>query len=439
MPDAGRSNLGVNGRGPDVNFFPLNMDVANYPYKYREWGRTENHIPEHFDIVSTNFNPNTSGYGSYLDFYLDKRGDVLTKLELIVTRSALGNVGAGNTAYFNDFEGFSSIEHVEFYYSNKIFHVTYGEELMLNFLECTPPVERTLLAEAQAGYKTDAERALLSQIQSTWLVDLKVPWEQLWTTMPMISMPNQILVHVILKPLTSCVNYSGGSTNIPTCNLVSAVLRSHYVHAPQWRRIWLFDTVNANMGIAFKYGGNEFHHREVVNTASSSSQHVLLLRNIKNEVYAMWATLQQQQNVDNPNDSQLDLWNYQSASRLYLEDSGVKITNSYEWGTTKNADGSYTLLGQDQFHNYNIYEDQYRCFPAGRLGTQVATIPLTEEKFVMPSEWDCFGSRQFLKYNNPDMKLEFDQAINNVLYLDVCAKIHNLIIYQKGDIRKYLQ
>jgi len=22
MPDAGRSNLGVNGRGPDVNFFP---------------------------------------------------------------------------------------------------------------------------------------------------------------------------------------------------------------------------------------------------------------------------------------------------------------------------------------------------------------------------------------------------------------------------------
>jgi len=68
MPDAGRSNLGVNGRGPDVNFFPLNYDVQNYAYKYREWGRTENHIPEHYDILAQNFNPNTTGYGGNLDF-----------------------------------------------------------------------------------------------------------------------------------------------------------------------------------------------------------------------------------------------------------------------------------------------------------------------------------------------------------------------------------
>jgi hypothetical protein len=385
MPDAGRSNLGVNGRGPDVNFFPLNYDVQNYAYKYREWGRTENHIPEHYDILAQNFNPNTTGYGGNLDF------------------------GCTGTYFFNDFEAFSSIDRVEFYYSNKIFHTIYGEELMMNYLERCPESERTVIAHSQAGLLTNAERALNAQHGYTWICDLKVPFEQLWTAMPMIAMPNQILVHVILKPLNLCMNYAGGT---PACTLVRGILRAHYVHVPQWRRIWLFNTVNTDKGVALKYGGNEFQRREIVPSGTNGTWTVLL-RNIKNAVYVLRVVLR------------------------------VK----FEWNTPQKADGNYNYTGSDAYRQYNIWQDESRCFPNGVTGTMIALIPMTDDQFVQASEWDCYGSRQFLKYNNPGLAIDFDAPPNVTnwagtpftMYCDVWAKIHNLLIYQKGDIRKYLQ
>jgi len=420
MPDAGRSNLGVNGRGPDVNFFPLNYDVQNYPYKYREWGRTENHIPEHYDILAQNFNPNTTGYGGALDFYLDKRGDVLRKLELIIQRNAVEGMIGNPAGFFNDFEGFSSIDKVEFYYSNKI-----------------------VIAHSQAGLLTNQERAINAAHGYTWIVDLKVPFEQLWTAMPMIAMPNQIQVHVTLKPLSACMNYAGGT---PSCSLIRAVLRSHYVHVPQWRRIWLFNTVNTDKGVALKYGGNELQRREII-PAGTNGKWTLLLRNIKNAVYVLRVILRYQAQVDNPGGNMLDLWNFQGGTRTYVEDSGSPVTIRFEWNTPQKVDGNYQYMSTDVYRQYNIWQDQSRCYPHGVVGSMIALIPMTDDQFVMPSEWDCYGSRQFLKYNNPELAIDFDAPPNVTnwagtpftMYCDVWAKIHNLLIYQKGDIRKYLQ
>jgi len=99
----------------------------------------------------------------------------------------------------------------------------------------------------------------------------------------MIAMPNQIQVHVTLKPLSDCMNYAGGT---PSCRVVRAVLRSHYVHVPQWRRIWLFNTVNTDKGVALKYAGNELQRREII-PAGTNGKWTLLLRNIKNAVYVL--------------------------------------------------------------------------------------------------------------------------------------------------------
>jgi len=444
MPDAGRSNLGVNGRGPDVNFFPLNYDVQNYPYKYREWGRTENHIPEHYDILAQNFNPNTTGYGGAIDFYLDKRGDIVRKLELVIQRNPV--TGVTQPAFFNDFEAFSSIDKIEFYYSNKIFHTIYGEELMLNYLERCPESERTIIAHSQAGLMTNEERALNAQRGFTWICDLKVPFEQLWTAMPMIAMPNQILVHLTLKPLSACMNYAGGT---PACSLVRAVLRSHYVHVPQWRRIWLFNTVNTDKGVALKYGANELQRREIV-PVGTNGKWTLLLRNIKNAVYVLRVALRYTPQVDNPGGNLLNLWNFQGGTRTYVEDSGSPVTIRFEWNTPQKADGNYQYGSTDVFRQYNIWQDQSRCYPHGVVGTMIALIPMTDDQFVQPSEWDCYGSRQFLKYNNPQLAIDFEPPATLAagstwngtpypIYCDVWARIHNLLIYQKGDIRKYLQ
>jgi hypothetical protein len=125
----GRENLSLQERGPDVNFFGA-ADL----YGRRKWVQSKNTIREQFDLSPQG---SVGDYGSMTTIELDKRGDLLGKIELRVTRGA-ATLAASSSAAFNDWEATSSIDVIRFFYSNKLVHEIYGDELHLRQITQDP-------------------------------------------------------------------------------------------------------------------------------------------------------------------------------------------------------------------------------------------------------------------------------------------------------------
>lgn len=423
----GRSNLNVNERGVDVNWFRGGKDI----HEYEQWHRTYNFIPERFDITTYT---TAIAYGSTFSFEVDKRGDHWGKTELVLTRPA---VTVATNPRFNDWEGYSSIDIVRFWYSNKNFLEIRGEQLYREVMKEKHDKTRSAMAQMQYGFLSDADRRTQANTQTTWVADLMVPWEHLNKRIPMIALPNKIKVDVTLKPLTNCCYVQSGT---PTCVPTSATLRVYMNHLTQAKRDHLFNHVNSGNGVAVKITTPEFHLRESVSAVANStySKQRIKIRNIKNAVYKMDVVLRNQTDVDNTAGNTLNLWNFNPIntgtnphlSRFWFEDNGNQITNKIE--VQDSTTGTSAAA-------YGVVLDQIRMHPDGVLGLQVPSICFPEPEFVEHSRDGCFGSRNFSKYNNPEFVFEFDLGNNNTpQYLDLWADVHNLLIYQRGDLRRYL-
>jgi len=138
--------------------------------------RGPNYVKEWFDITP-NAMTNNYSYGGIIYFDIDKRADMLGDIILILTRGQPGNLG-GATFAFNDFEAYSSIDYIRFYYSTKQFHEIYGEELMRKYYQ-RPKEQRDMIAQLQYGGRTEIERIANGSGNSsgyTWVCNLFVPW-----------------------------------------------------------------------------------------------------------------------------------------------------------------------------------------------------------------------------------------------------------------------
>lgn len=218
----GRSNLALQGRGPDVNWF---RDAKNtFAPKLGGWENTINHVPETFDfsIVS---NSQSLAYGQTIQFDIDKRMDFWGKTELIVTRTA---DTSGSTATiipaFNDFEAHSSIDVVRFKYNNRVFHECYGEELLKDLLQENRREIRNAHARLARGKLTEFERRALATQRTSWVLDLQVPWDYVNKQLPMWCLPNKITVEVTFKPLNMCCRVLGTGTPIFTLLMLHSVV-----------------------------------------------------------------------------------------------------------------------------------------------------------------------------------------------------------------------
>ena len=287
--------------------------------------------------------------------------------------------------------------------------------------------ERTGQALLQYGFLSDASRVTQAALQTTWIADLNVPWNDLKKRIPMIAMPNKIRVEVHLKTLQRSINFAAGT---PAATITSPKLRCHYTHVPQAIRDDIFMHINSGNGVAIKTRTTEFHKNDPVPaTGATLLRHRLRLRNIKNAVYEMFMVVRNQLQVDNTNAIDLNLWNFQQFSRFWLEDNGNQVTNKFEFQDVALTTPQY----------YNIYLDNVRAHPFGIVGLYLPAFYFCEPQFVERSKDDCFGSRNLSKYNNPELVVEYDSGnSSNAQYLDVWANVHNLLIFQKGDLRKYL-
>lgn len=416
MADKGRSNLVVNERGPDVNWFGGGQDI----YANRQWYRTKNTIEEQFDmdVVSNGY-----AYGQTHVFELDKRGDKLHEIDLVVNRGALSvSGGSGNTySRFQDWEGYRNIKEIRVIYSNKTFCKLYGEKQLREVLEETPaPLRNTLAAEA-LGQKTVAERnALAAASNIVTIVKLRVPWRKISKGLAMIALPNKLRIEVELAALTDICQYDGTGVT-PACTVNSVKLRTHYVHMKQEDRTALFQKVMAK-GIYNKICTGEYHWKEIV--AANQTKFPLRLRNIRNASYRIVGHMVAQSSIDSA--SSRDFSAYILPARIYMTDNGTAVTDTVECNDATNN------------FNYNLLNKRI-AHPNHKSGLNTFELYFCPKQFVEKSEDDCYGSRNISKYNNPEFVLEWDATSPSVAsYLYLTSDIHNIQIEQKGDFRVYL-
>jgi hypothetical protein len=417
MSQQGRAQLSVQGFGPDALWYqsPQNM------FEYRPYFCSKVYIPEDFDITPTDSQSSKAMSNTTectWKFEIDKRADLLGGIELIQPRTA---VTVATTPAFDDFEGYATIQQIEFKYNNKTFHRIWGETMYNQLQQEATPQERDAEAAAQFGYKTDIQRQNNAQSPYCWTARLRVPWEAQHAKIPMCAMPNKITVEVTYNSPAKCCKVASGSCTV-TYN--QPTLRTHWYHVPQADRKMYYDMVNdpQGQGVAIKITDYEFHRRESI--ANSSGRQRVKLANIKNSITKLNIMLRTQSDLDTQ--TTLDLWDYQTCSRMWIEEAGTRITDVIRWADSTNGTTA---------PNYMLYNVNNKLHPDGVTGFNVGIIPFVHPRSAMANKYDCMGSRYFNKYTNPELVIENDSAPGATQYLDVYAERHQLLLYAIGEIR----
>lgn len=405
----GRSNLATIGRGPDVNF------VGEYDItKERPYHKAKPLIREQFDISPVSGSI-TAGQEIY--FELDKRADRLGKMELIIQRGAATGVGV---FAFNDWEGYSWIDTISGQYSNKVFWNVTGDELFMQTDMNDKVQRRASKAIMQNGDLTLAQRVVTTANSATVVVDLQSLSDNLKRQFAMVGLPNKIRIILKLKTLDRVGN------NISTVPNLQTYLRCQYWHLRQPDRKALWQQASGTKsGIITKYARNEYHRFEVVPAMTGLFR--LKLRNTKNAAYLVWAMTRLQSHFTTPNVDLFDnliepLW-------FELQDNGSAVTERI---FVKNAPG---------VPGYGKYVNNQEMFPeAAKLGRPYPTVAFCPHELVQASDTDCMGSRTLSRYNNLEFVAMFDPVdLPTAAYIDVYARIHDLMITKNGDLMRFLQ
>lgn len=421
----GRQNLGQQGLGPDAVFF---ADVdTNGEYvtedpttSYEPWFRGHNHVEEVFDITSNN---TSFAYGPQpIVFEIDKRGDQMGKVQLQYQRSAVTTTDATHFACFPDFEGYACLEKVRWIYGNKDFHEAQGEELYRKMTESTIASKRISEGKLQNGNLTELQRRVIAQSASNVCLDLQVPWDDMHKKIPSMALPNKIRVEVTMKPLSRCLK-----TNIttPACTITTMKLRCHFTHLTAGHQVEKYREINSGEGVAIKTLTSEYHWRETV--ANDTTLQRIKIRNIKNCVSQLSFTIRKQSEIDTA--STYDPWNFIRPARWYLTDNGQRITDIMEMNDS--TDGSSPA-------EYRLWSQEQEMHPTGINGLYIGKMAFCPHELVERNSDHAYGGRTFSGYNNLELVFQFDSAPGAVCYMDIWGDIHNLLVYQKGDIRKFL-
>ena len=277
MSGPGRSNLGKNERGISQNFFG-NVD----PMMERNWTSAKNTIREQFDI-----SPQTNAAiarGGVTTIQIDKHGDRLGKMVLFVDRAAIvGGVPV-------NFEGYFTIDKIQFKYSNKIFHKLYGEELYDRLRLWKGQAEVSSKAPLINGLLSPSEKKFSALQAQTLMVDLKVPWKKANKMLRMVALPNYITVKITWQLQTKVFVNSVANTNATGGALTNLFIRCDYYHLKNVDRQALFAQVHAKP-LNTKFVSKEYHRQESypINASTGTITYTLKLRNIKNDSAQIYA------------------------------------------------------------------------------------------------------------------------------------------------------
>lgn len=412
MASTGKSNLVVNERNADVNWFNGGTDL----FQPRAWFKAKNHVFEEFAMTAAS---NVYAYGGApIVFEIDRRAAIWgggrdTYFEL--TRGALSSTTPTYTR-FDDWEGPLSIDYIDFEYNNRKFFKLRGDKIHREIMRCLSQEERTAQGVLANGNLTAGQRDVTAASAATTVTKLFLPWRKLKKGIHMNCLPNKIRVSVYLKSIATIVQTDGTS---PTATITNAVLRCPFMHMKQQDEEAHYSMSRTKDGFSWKFASVEEHFKTSL-LSTDINPYRFKLSNLKNSSYLVSVFTRTKTDVDNT-DSTKDYWDYVTPPIIGLYDTGTAITE---------------LVGV----NLGLYGHNVAMFPKGVVGWPVASKAFCPDEFVEASEDDCFGSRALGNYHNLELYLDYSSGstVGTNYWFDVESMIHNTMIHVGGDLRAYL-
>jgi len=456
----GPTNLQVSQAKGTSSYFvkddsQISMTPESYMFAPRKWNTQVNNVEENINFTTTT---PTYGYnGTEMVIELDKRATYLGRMELIWQRGVLTVSTPGTYARFNDWECYSSIDRIEFDYMNKIVHTVRGEQLYWEMIRTRDPLYVSDMAYLGRGFLSESARNNLATGPEAanpgiWVVaDLLVPWEQVRKMIPIVTLPNRIRIRIYFNNLNNCCVTDGSGTF--ACTINNLYLRCQAQHVGGTIQTQLNNQM-MSIGESMLCKSYQTQLREVVtltSTVAAAQTISIKLRNITNYTWELFFIMRPVNAVTQSGASNtLDLWGSNIIpGQWWLSegDTTNQITNVYQ--------GSGTIAAPGLDVNKLSFVTENRL--AHPLNTHMAipAIYFTQNtyynKTTEPSENDCYGGRQLIKYNNLQLNLYFPAGSNaftvngqqgadgaGQYYVDIYGLFHNTLMYIKGDWRKFL-
>lgn len=432
------SNLITQERGADVHWYGGGVNRFE---KKQGWATTENYIEEDFDFPTVSTSP---VYGTTIKFELDKRGHKwVDEPILMYNRSACAAADIAVGIASCDYEGYSAIQEVRYKYGNDDVIRISGEEMYRMRLE-KDEKERAALKELVLGGLTLLERQHLATEAKQVIVPIPVPWAKANKQIAANGLPNKVYVEVEFRQYQKCFRLVSGSFSGTAPTLSNIRLRQKFVHLKVATANALYASTKLATPISHKVTTVERQQNE--NVLAGVAQKRIALRNLKNNTYLLRILLRRTSELADNAVTTRELHNYYLPFRVWLEDSGQPITNYlYPWK-------------QGQMVNMR------KAHPDADLLHPFTEIHFADFKWIEASEDGCFGGRTLGKYNNPEIIIDFargettmeswdtfphfpnrmgiNAAGTGALYdfdIEIESLIHNIILENNGDLRRYLK
>lgn len=465
MSNSGRANMSVMGRDVAAAFTG-EADI----YPRRNDYQAVAPVVEERQTLATSSTSNVLGSMSYFEFgrpfdlsrewYIayDRAAGTSSYLQTVGQTvntyiDANGQVWPATPGYFEDYEIYSTIDYARIVYNNKPVWEKKGEQMLEDVQTgayCTKE-ERSALAALQNGQLTVGERQVrFQQAQTQMTAPLQMPWRFLHKTLVHTALPNKIRLEIYWKTANQCIHQAGnGVTPGAITNLNLVIDATHLLEA---RRKQLYnDIYNGSMPYQIKTTDWEYEWRygwtATTGVANTDASQTLLIRNLRNNTYAISAKLQYQDMVDVP--ACLDRQKALPIRSIVLDDQGKNVTISFVTKGQQPYSASQSLL---------LHADNVKAFPNAAPGSLLYYIKFCPNEYVLASEHNCYGARTIAKYSNPDCKITYNLSYNTVnpypdlavaqyppttpsytkMYLTLTSYIHQLIYQGKSDFRRYL-
>jgi hypothetical protein len=395
-------NLAAAAQGASANFVG-GMDH----FQYMSYSKSEPYYEE--ETIYTPLNNTQVVAGGKIDFDLERRNTFMRgATELRFNVSPVTNNG-GLVFRFDDFAGLTIIDRIEWVYNNKRIWQETPERMKFKLATRFNASQRTPIINGLGGNLTDLERRALATVNQNFVIPVWTPWRKFKKQLPMIGVPNKIRMSVFMKPFAQ-VGFSSVAPFNHTWTYSGVTLRTEGNDVDEKKKNYHWDS--SKSGLVIKTVDFEEHRREIIPTGTS--QFRLKIRNIKNDCFNMYFTLRNVAEVDDA--TQRNVWNYLNCLSFQVVDGNQPMTDVM---TTRDF----------------VLTQWNEIYPDAESDQGYHVIPWCPRAFVRLSDDDCYGSRAFVHYNNPELVINFAAPTAQPIYCDLVGEIHNQLIFKLGDIR----
>jgi hypothetical protein len=382
--------------------------ITDSPWLPRNWKKTINHIIDRRDLPAES----TGTYGGHTVFKISKIAEKVSKLQSVITVSALTRVG-GTQSRFVKFVGFEMIDRAELSYAGNPLQTLYGLQLYLWSRMHKRSDKRDSEALLVGGIEAVTTRNTLATAAQTFYVDLPFFFTyETHNSFPILVLAEELRLEIYYKTLPQIVQSDATLGNV-TGSITSQELRVTYIHNIQKEREILKVGVNSDDGILFPVLDVERQPLYLIPSGSSSPFQIKLTNPKSPSTYCQFifrknSEINSVTYANEPNSFQhIASWNMEANNSPLVRE----VEHDYQLNYLN-------PLYYDGRSEENIYGHSWSLMPENRM--------------------DAHGSNYFGMQNNPIINVTFSASNTPAenWYFDGFFYVHNFIQVKGPDVIK---